>query len=93
MEVMAYLLRKAEQCRRLAAEFLNQDDPAVKNLIALAADFRLGGRVKCGALDHAESFWNGLSSNLRPCPGHSCFVCDLFAERVAASFKFGDQVF
>jgi hypothetical protein len=39
MEVMAYLLRKAEQCRRLAAEFLNQDDPAVKNLIALAADF------------------------------------------------------
>ena len=38
MEVMAYLLRKAEQCRRLAAEFLNQDDPAVKNLIALAVE-------------------------------------------------------
>jgi hypothetical protein len=39
MEVMAYLLRKAEQCRRLATEFSNQNDPAAKNLIALAADF------------------------------------------------------
>ena len=36
---MAYLLRKAEQCRRLAAEFSNQNDPAAKNLIALAHDF------------------------------------------------------
>ena len=39
MQVMAYLLRKAEQCRRLAAEFSNQNDPAAKNLIALAVDF------------------------------------------------------
>jgi hypothetical protein len=39
MEVVAYLLRKAEQCRRLAAEFLNPNDPAVKNLLALAHDF------------------------------------------------------
>jgi hypothetical protein len=39
MQVMANLLRKAEQCRRLAAEFFDQNDPAAKNLIALAADF------------------------------------------------------
>jgi len=39
METVSYLRRKAEQCRRLAAEFLDQNDPAVKNLIALAADF------------------------------------------------------
>jgi hypothetical protein len=39
VEVVAYLRRKAEQCRRLAAEFLHQNDPAVKNLIAVAADF------------------------------------------------------
>jgi hypothetical protein len=39
VEVVAYLRRKAEQCRRLAAEFLDQNDPAVKNLIAVAADF------------------------------------------------------
>jgi hypothetical protein len=39
MEVMAYLLRKAEQARRLAAQIPNQNDPAVMNLIALAAEF------------------------------------------------------
>jgi hypothetical protein len=39
MEVVAYLLRKAEQCRRLAAEFPDQNDTAVKNLLALADDF------------------------------------------------------
>jgi hypothetical protein len=39
MEVTDYLRRKAKQCRRLAAEFSNQNDPAAKNLIALAADF------------------------------------------------------
>jgi hypothetical protein len=38
MEVMAYLLRKAEQCRRLAAQIPNQNDPAVKNLVAFAAE-------------------------------------------------------
>jgi hypothetical protein len=39
MEMIAYLLLKATQCRRLAAEFSNQNDPAAKNLIALAAEF------------------------------------------------------
>jgi hypothetical protein len=39
MQVMAHLLRKAEQCRRLAAEFFDQNDPAAKKLMALAADF------------------------------------------------------
>jgi hypothetical protein len=39
MELMAYLLRKAERCRRLAREFLDQNDPAVRNLIALADDY------------------------------------------------------
>ena len=38
MEVTDYFRRKAAQCRRLAAEFSNQNDPAAKNLIALAAD-------------------------------------------------------
>jgi hypothetical protein len=39
MEVVVYLQRKAEQCRRLAAEFLDPNDPAAKNLLALAHDF------------------------------------------------------
>jgi hypothetical protein len=39
MDVVAYLLRKAEQCRRLAAEFLDPNDPAVKNLRTLADEF------------------------------------------------------
>jgi len=39
VEVVAYLRRRAEQCRRLAEEFLDQNDPAVKSLIELAADF------------------------------------------------------
>ena len=44
MEVMAYLLRKAEQCRRLAAEFCDQNDPVVKNLLALADEFEVRAR-------------------------------------------------
>ena len=39
MEVVAYLLRKAEQCKRLAAEFCDQNDPIVGHLLALADDF------------------------------------------------------
>ena len=39
MELMAYLLRKAERCRRLAAEFPNQNDQVVRNLLALADDY------------------------------------------------------
>jgi hypothetical protein len=39
MEVVINLRQKAEQCRRLAVELLDENDPAVKNLIALAADF------------------------------------------------------
>ena len=30
---------KAEQCRRLAGAILNQHDPAVANLLALAVEF------------------------------------------------------
>jgi hypothetical protein len=36
MEAAIRLLKKAEQCRRLAAEIANQRDPAVKKLLALA---------------------------------------------------------
>jgi hypothetical protein len=39
MEMIAYLLSKAKRCRRLAAEFSNQNDPAAKNLIGLAVEF------------------------------------------------------
>lgn len=39
MELMAYLLRKAERCRRLAEEFPNQNDQVVRNLLALADDY------------------------------------------------------
>jgi hypothetical protein len=39
MDVVAHLLHKAAQCRRLAAEFLDPDDPAVTNLRALADEF------------------------------------------------------
>jgi hypothetical protein len=39
MEGKGCFLRKAEQCRRLAAQIPNQNDPAVKNLIALAVEF------------------------------------------------------
>ena len=48
METVAYLRRKAPQCRRLAAEFLDQNDPAVKNLIALAADFDARAQRRAG---------------------------------------------
>jgi hypothetical protein len=41
MEVMAHLLRKAEQCRRLAAQFCDRNDPVVKNLLALADEFEV----------------------------------------------------
>jgi hypothetical protein len=41
MEVVAYLLRKAGQCRRLAAEFCDQNDPIVENLLALADEFEV----------------------------------------------------
>ena len=34
-----YFRRKAEQCRRLAAALVNQSDPAVANLLALAVEF------------------------------------------------------
>ena len=39
MEVLANLLRKAERCRRLAAEFCDRNEPVVKNLLALAEEF------------------------------------------------------
>ena len=41
MEVVGYLLRKAEQCRRLAAEFCDRNDPIVENLLALADEFEV----------------------------------------------------
>ena len=39
MESMAYLLRKADQCRRLAREFLDPNDQLARNLLALADDY------------------------------------------------------
>jgi hypothetical protein len=35
----AYFLSKAAQCRRLAETILSKDDPAIPNLLALAAEF------------------------------------------------------
>ena len=46
MEVMARLLRKAEQCRRLAAEFCDQNDPVVENLLALADEFEVRAQTR-----------------------------------------------
>jgi hypothetical protein len=34
-----YFRQKAEQCRRLAKALVNQHDPAVANLLALAVEF------------------------------------------------------
>jgi hypothetical protein len=39
MEDADYFRHKAEQCRRLAGAILNQHDPAVANLLALAVEF------------------------------------------------------
>jgi hypothetical protein len=39
METSAYFREKARQCRRLAAEIENQDDPIAVGLIALAEEF------------------------------------------------------
>jgi hypothetical protein len=51
-EVVAYLLCKAEQCRRLAAEFLNPNDPAVKNLRALADEFEARAQRRRQEVSH-----------------------------------------
>jgi hypothetical protein len=39
MESSAYFLDKAEQCRRLARTIYRRDDPAIKVLLDLAAEF------------------------------------------------------
>jgi hypothetical protein len=46
MDVVAHLLRKAAQCRRLASEFLDPDDPAVTNLRALADEFEARAQMR-----------------------------------------------
>ena len=38
-ETAEYFRHKAEQCRRLAAAIVNQHDPVVANLLALAVEF------------------------------------------------------
>jgi hypothetical protein len=39
MEDAEYFRHKSEQCRRLAASIVNQSDPAVARLMALAVEF------------------------------------------------------
>ncbi len=39
MEAAAYFLRKAAQCRRLAADITTRDDPAPRALLRLAEEF------------------------------------------------------
>jgi hypothetical protein len=39
MEDAEYFRHKAEQCRRLATSIVNQNDPAVARLMALAVEF------------------------------------------------------
>ena len=39
MEDAEYFRHKAEQCRRLATSIVNQSDPAVARLMALAVEF------------------------------------------------------
>jgi hypothetical protein len=39
MPSSGYFLAKAAQCRRLVSEILAKDDPAIQNLLAMAAEF------------------------------------------------------
>jgi hypothetical protein len=45
MNNSAYFLSKAAQCRRLAKNIISRDDPAVKNLLALAVEFEEKARM------------------------------------------------
>ena len=63
MEDADYFRHKAEQCRRLAGAILNQHDPAVANLLALAVEFEakavalaaVGGKREANRSDHSPT--------------------------------------
>ena len=49
MEGKACFLRKAEQCKRLAAQISNQDDPTARRLRALGEEYEARAQSRAGS--------------------------------------------